>query len=444
MSDGARRTLGVALGGAALLALVAAALWALGAGGPPSVVPTWTVAREDFVRTVAADGALVAVESTPVVVPQGAPTPARLAWLAPDGSAVKAGDVVLRFDPSDLEKQRLTAADELARSRLEIERKRAADEATLGNLGRDAEAARLEAEMAGEFASRDPEIYSRRQIIESEIDAGLAHLRLEHAERSAQTQGRMTRLEGELLALKRRRSELELDRTSAGLAALTVTAPFDGILMLERGWRGELPQVGDSLWPGQTIAEIPRLEKMAAEVYVLEADAGGLAAGKPAQVVVEAHSEHWFAATVERVGKIAQPRIQGSPVQYFTVTLALERTDPALMTPGQRVRAELELETATGVLSVPRQALFERAGRPVVYRSRDGAFEPVEVTLGPAAPGRVVIASGLAEGDVIALVDPERRGAEPPTVTAEPTEAPAGPAASGAARGPARRVVVRP
>jgi multidrug efflux pump subunit AcrA (membrane-fusion protein) len=94
------------------------------------------------------------------------------------------------------------------------------------------------------------------------------------------------------------------------------------------------------------------------------------------------------------------------PIQYFGVTLDLERTDPSVMKPGQRVRAILMLDELEDVLVVPRDAVFDDDDRKIVYRRANWSFEPVEVELGPSALGRVVIESGVEEGDVIALKDP--------------------------------------
>jgi len=57
----------------------------------------------------------------------------------------------------------------------------------------------------------------------------------------------------------------------------------------------------------------------------------------------------------------------------------------------------------------PREAVVEEDdGDKVVFRRSGRGFEPVEVVLGTAALGRVVIESGLEPGDVISLVDPTR------------------------------------
>jgi RND family efflux transporter MFP subunit len=394
---------GLGLGGVLLLAGASA----------PREVPTATVGREPFALAVEAEGFLVPVRRLPVDVPAQVQPPARLAWLAPDGAAVAAGEVVIRLDPTDLERGRTEAADELAKAALAAEAREAKSGSALEQLDRDAEAARLAAEVGRRFGSQDPELYSRREILESDLDSTLADRRVEHAESARAIEARRTRLEADLARIERRRHELRLERAETGLSAIEIRAPFDGIFVLGRNWRGELPRVGDPVWPCQKLAEIPDLSQMAAEVYVLEADAGSLAAGRPATVSIEAHPGERFEARIERVGPLAQRRLRSSPVQYFAVTLALRATDPTLMRPGQRVRAVLDLARADDALVVPRQALFERDGATVAFRREGKGFRAVRVALGASGAGRAVVTDGLAAGDEVALVDPEQRSRRP-------------------------------
>ena len=79
-----------------------------------------------------------------------------------------------------------------------------------------------------------------------------------------------------------------------------------------------------------------------------------------------------------------------------------------MMKPGARVRATLEVENQANAFAIPRQALFEKEGKKLVYRKKKEAFEPVEVTIGSSSAGRVVVTKGLAKGDEIALEDPTK------------------------------------
>ena len=112
------------------------------------------------------------------------------------------------------------------------------------------------------------------------------------------------------------------------------------------------------------------------------------------------------AAKIKKVDTLAKRRTGWIPVQYFGATLELARTDPAVMKPGQRVRAVLALDRRPDAISVPRNAIFEKDGKKIVYKRAGAEFTPVAVTLGPAAVGRVVVEGGLSAGDEIALRDP--------------------------------------
>lgn len=409
-----RRRGALAIAVAAALAAVAAGA-ALGftplfdAGG--AAVPTARAEVRDFVRRVAADGHLEAVRATPLTVPREVGGPVRIAWVADDGTRVAAGDPVVRFDPTDMEKALADAGDDFATAEVKTGKERAAIDSQVANLGRDAELAERELATAERFAKRDELIYSRAEIIESEIDGELAAERRDHALAAGTARRELGRTDLELLAIERRKADLKIDEARRGLAALAVTAPHDGIVALRSDWRGNPPRVGDTTWPGQPLAEIPDLAEMHAEVWVLEADAGGLAAGQRATLWVEAHPETAHPAVVERVDSLAKPRLRGSPVQYFAAVLKLAATDPATMKPGQSVRAVIEAEARPGAVVVPRQAVFERSGERVVYRRRGRGFAAVPVTVGPATAALAVVESGLEAGAEVALADPERRPA---------------------------------
>ncbi len=392
-----------------------------------SRVPTARVGREDFVVRIACEGTLRAAKATTITVASDVERPAKIAWIAGDGSLVKAGEVIVRFDPTQFETalvkseaQRSTADEKIVKAETEAA-------ATRHGLDLDAAMAAREAENARTFASRDAQIYSRFEIIESELDAALASARQEHAESVRTTKQEVARTDLALLDIEKRKADLEIAQSRRGLAALQLTAPHDGILVLRRDWRGNTPRVGDTVWRGFEMGEIPHLDSMEADVLVLEADAGGLAVGQKAEVFLESQPGVAHAATVRQVDTLARPRLRGSPLQFFGAVLAVTGGDPAAMKPGQRVRAVLTLAERAAALVVPRQAVFGKDAGKIVYRRRAlGGFEPRDVKLGPAALGRVVVESGLAEGDVVALADPTRARAAPTPGRSQAAPAPRG------------------
>lgn len=370
-------------------------------------IATYTVAKASFVRRVIAEGNLRAVKTTPLAAPRtsGRMGPMKIAWLAPDGTLVKAGQVVVRFDPSDPEKQLRDGQADLDSATAKLHQEAIKSSAAVADRDTDAVLARDELDQTRKFQSRDQMIFSRNQIIESEIDEQLAGAKQAHAEHAKQIERHLSRSNAAVIGVERRKAELAIAHARSALESMAIVAPTDGIFVLARNWRGAMPKLGDSLWPGQAVAEIPILDAMEASVYVLEVEGSGLAEHQPAQVVIEARPERVFGGKIRLVDKLAQPRQPGSPVQYFGVVIELDKTDRDVMKPGQRVHATLVLDQANALV-VPRQAVVDKDGKTIVYRKAGTGFVPVAVELGAATSGRVVITKGLAAGDVIALRDP--------------------------------------
>jgi len=368
-------------------------------------VPSLIVRRAPFAREVIAEGNLDAAEATPVTAPLEAEEALKVAWLVSDGTRVKRGDVVVRFDPADIERALEDGRSDRTSTESRITGLRADSGGVIRNLERDAALAREELAAADRYKIEDPDVFSRQEIIRSDIDRTLATQRIASSDKVRTIRQGAVKVDLDLLDIERRKAGMTIDRATKGLEALEIRAPHDGILIYKRDWRGDITKVGDTVWPGEPLAEIPDLSTMEAKVFVLEADAGGLAPGLAATVVVEAHPGKSYPAKIKKVDTLAKRRTGWIPVQYFGTTLELA-TDPLVMKPGQRVRATLKLDAKEDALSIPRNAVFEKDGKKIVYRRSGSEFTPVEVALGPAAVGRVIVETGLSPGDEIALRDP--------------------------------------
>jgi len=424
-----RGVVGVTAAGALALATLVGGALRAGRDGrlaPAADVPRFRVERGTLTRTVIAEGRLRAASATPIIVPPDSPGMQRIAWLAPDGAAVQAGEVVLRFDAADLERDLADGRDDREAAQFKAEMATRTSRTAQENLEADARLAEREQVQAERFAAKDPQLFSRQELIDAEIDHDLAHARAEGARAREQVEGRKGQADLDLLAIERTKADLKIGQAERGLAGVVVTAPHAGMLVLGRLWSGERPRVGEQVWPGQEIAEIPDPARMLLEGYVLEADAAGLKEGCRATLTVEAHPERTYPARVTRVSALAKRRHRSVPVQYFEVEVAPEETAAEAMEPGQGGVAEIVLEEIAEALAVPPQAVFEVDGAETVFRRDGSRLLPVTVRLGSRSPGRVQVLDGLAEGDEVALRDPRAAAS---AAFAPPTARPAPPAA---------------
>jgi len=373
-------------------------------------IATYKVEPAQFTRRVTADGTLKAVEATPITAPHDVPQALKIAWIADDGAVVKKEEVVVRFDPTEFDNELIGGNEDRATAANKLTRADTDSSTTRTNLKRDAKQADSELKAAKRFKFDDAEIFSRYQRIEAETDQELAGEKKTHAEEVLGVRDMLAKTDRDLLAIEDRKAGLRIRTAEQGLKALEIVAPHDGILVLQRDWRGEIPRVGATVWQGSPIGEIPDLKAMKAEIFVLEADAAGLAVNQKAVISLQARPDVKYIGKVTQVDKLARPRMRGVPVQYFGVTVTLDRTDASVMKPGTRVRGVLELENLANAFTIPRQAMFEKEGKKIVYRKRGDRFEPVEIAISSSSAGRVVVTKGLKKGDELALMDPNEKG----------------------------------
>jgi multidrug efflux pump subunit AcrA (membrane-fusion protein) len=381
-----------------------------GSAGDPDV-PAFTVAAAPFARVVTAEGTLRPVKATPVTAP-GEGRSLLIAWMAEDGAAVKKGDVVVRFDKVDATRALADGQDDERAAAARIEKEQRLVGSAVTERGRAAQLTKTEIVHARSLGKKDPRFFPRSEVIESEIDEGLLQTRLDETEAAQVAEKRLGKSRVDLLAVDRHKAQLQRAEAQRMLSGMEVRAPHDGMFLVQRlGWSQRMLQTGDRAYPGMRVAEVATSERMEADVMVLEADAGGLAVGKRAEVSLEARPEVVLAAKVKKVEPFPKTRHFEVPTQYFGAILSITG-DTAGLKPGQRLRANIVLDDVPSALSVPRQAVVTKAQGAFVQRKSGSGWEPVKVTLGAGTVGRVVVTAGLQAGDVIALRDPNRSADE--------------------------------
>lgn len=393
-------------GGLILIGLVG--FLVIGALDPGSISSTQTMKLKagPFRLRVTAEGTLEASRATPITVPVRSRRPMTIAWIIDDGTKVTKDQVLFRFDPTDFTRDLETGQTDRTKIDFQIDNATTQRQSNLSKLSLDADLASKELEVSKNYQTTDEQVYSKLEILESAIDTRLAAERKSHAETSFDIQGQLADADIELLEIEGHKADLTIEMAEDALDELEIRAPHDGIIVLERNWQGQTKQIGESCYPGRPLAGLPDLETLQAEVWVLEADAGGIQPGNPVVITVESRPDRPFQGIVSSIDPIAQRRVRWVPVQYFRVVVDLPETDLAVMKPGARVKAEIVTADLENALTVPRQAVGTLDGKSMVWRFEGGDFIMVPVELGPASVSRVVIASGLESGDRVAMREP--------------------------------------
>jgi RND family efflux transporter MFP subunit len=267
------------------------------------------------------------------------------------------------------------SAEEINRARADLSHAESAHE--IAHLG----AARL----AGVSKSR-PNL-----VAQQEIDEAAARDRMAEAQVATATAGLAASEQALAVATAAAR------KTKTLLEYARITAPFAGVVTHRYADTGAMIQAGtSSQTQAMPIVKLSQNERLRLTIPVPESAVSHIRVGETVDVRVEAVNRT-FPGTVARfAGKVnADTRTMDTEVDVLNQDLTL--------VPGMYAYATLALEHATGVLTVPVEALDRGEDKTTVLAVRDGKVEPREVKLGLETPDRVEIRAGLEPGDLVVV-----------------------------------------
>ncbi len=388
--------------------LFLAAVLAASCGRPGGAeVANVNVRKGTFEILIPAFGELQAAKSTPIVVPPESRFSLQtIAWIAPEYSTVKSGEVVIRLASTELAGLLRTEQAEVAKLNLEIAQKEKQLEKEKSDLTGQISVTGIQRELADVYAARDETIFPRNKIIEDAVDLNYQTIREEHFQwKREQLEKRIT-AELQLLQSKVRAHEVKVKQFQDQLNNLELRAPHDGMLVIEKTWNGEKYRVGMYAYGGMKLGSLPDLSIMEAKLYVLESEASGLKESLPVSVRLDFEPGRVFTGKVAGIDTIAKPLSEESPLKYFEVKVSLDVTDPMLMKPGVQVRASIFVERLTGVIAVPNQALVFEQDKVFALVKKGSGFRKRPVEVGARSLTQTVVTDGLEEGEVILLGTP--------------------------------------
>jgi HlyD family secretion protein len=364
-----------------------------------------TVTRGDLVLTVDVEGELEAVRSREIGCPPIPEVEFKIAFMAPEGSEVKEGDPVLRFDTEALERLLAQKRAEYEEAKTKVEQKTV--DLEMKKLALEEQIAQAQAALGKAKLKTEvpPEVQQRVEYEKALLQFEGCQRDLENLEAEVRTTEALVGAELSSLVRQRDRARGRVEALEKNIERMTVRAPQDGIVVYQTNWNDEKKKVGDSAWSGEKILAIPDLTEMMGAGFVDEADGGPVEEGQPVTVRLEARPDFDLGGKVSRIGTTVQRRSWRTPLKGFRVEINLAKTDPTFMRPAMRFRGEVETGRIPDLLLVPREAVFLRDDGPVVWARRGLGWREIEVTLGRGNPKLIEVVSGLSEGDRVATVD---------------------------------------
>lgn len=391
--------------GTTLISLLAA-LSVVACSDPDSDVPAVIASDTSTNLVVRADGELVASESLPIALPGSIRMGFNIAWMAPEFSEVRKGEVIARFDDVQIALDREATALNVAKSEFKLANTERTSDLELTRIGHESLRVEGEREITETYEDVDERMFSRNEIIDALSDLEYLGAQASFLDWQFDTFDQRAQAEQNMINAERAGEMSKLEKQDMALNMMELRSPADGTFVYARTPWGEKLGKGKTVFPGRPIGLLPVRGKVKARLFVPENDAVGLEEGQLVRLRLDAATEREFTASVTSVSPVASPRNRTDPQKFVTVEAGIDDVDVDLMRVGNRLRAEIITGRVEDGFVLPAQAVHGDSSNAYVYVLRGQRAERRDVTLGRRSPDRVEITGGLSAGDRISLVLP--------------------------------------
>lgn len=392
-----------------------------------STIPTARVVREPVEVKVYALGELRPARMAMMVAPPIAGGTLQIIHLVKTGMHVNEGDVVVEFDPSEQEYNLELSQSQLDEAEQQIKKMKADQAVRVAQERVTLLSAQFSVSRA-ELVVKGNDLLTAIEAKKNLINLEEAKRRLEQLQRDIKSRAASDQADLAVQMGARTMAMIGMKRAQQNIDSMILRAPMSGVVTLGQNLEAlmsasggisissvsEIPEFreGDQAYPGRLIAQIQDVEQMEIQSKVTENDRGSLNAGQPIDVWVDSQPLKNFTGKIKSLAVSASSSsssyldyLEALSTRSFDATFEFDPNGEQL-NPGVTSRVTVRATNVKDALSIPRQALFQKEGKPVVYVKNGEGWEARAVQIKYLTESRAVV-EGLAEGTEVALVNPE-------------------------------------
>jgi multidrug efflux pump subunit AcrA (membrane-fusion protein) len=406
----ARRLIAVAVVG--ILVVAAGVAWsAFHQTGGQRELPLATARKGEFVVIIRCRGDVKASRSVPIYAPI-VPN-LTIAWMAPEGEEVKEGEPIVRFDSSSAQQQLTQKEAALKQAQASLDQAIAQSRITADHDRSELQDAKYAVEKA-QLNTAGSEFVGRIQAKQAEIDLSVAEQKQRVQEANVALNAATDKSRIASLTRQVQMAEADVNLTKARITQMDIRAPLTGFVVFasnnNQGPVNAQPfKVGDNVYSGMNLAEMPDMASLVMDAKVEEIDRGRIGPGNAVRVRIDALPELNINTTLQTISPLTELSGEWPPTRSFRAYAALRAQDPRVR-PGMNGGLDIVVKRIPEAISIPAKAVFTRAGRPIVYVGSGGRYTAIDVQVLAKNPDEVAV-SGIEAGAVVALVDPEKADA---------------------------------
>jgi RND family efflux transporter MFP subunit len=329
----------------------------------------------------------------------------KIVFMPPEGTVIKAGDLVLELDSTTTLNKIKDTDERIVAAENEIVRVKSQHEAALRDLEVELSRLWLAFEQAKLKAKVPNEVVSRREFQEAQLALEKSKTEYDNHLNKIEQKKKEQGAELQVKIIEKAKLQVQLDQARSTLDGMRIKAPTDGMVLYNDHWneRRKL-QIGDLVWPGWPVVQLPDLTEMEVLAQVNEVDGPRLSIGARAEVKLDSYPDKVITGEIKEISQTAIKANRMAKAKIFRVTISLDQTLMEIMKPGMSAQVSVIISETQPNLLVPRSTVKFEGESPSVTRIESAdARRDVAVTILAADGLSYLVADNgaLKEGDRI-------------------------------------------
>jgi RND family efflux transporter MFP subunit len=368
-------------------------------------VPVYRVNRGNFSITITESGELRAKNSISIMAPRIRGN-LKIVYLIPEGTYVKPGDILCKFDPTEAMTSLKDAEGKLELALMDKEKLIANQKASTAKMESQIKSAELSFEQS-KLKLEQVKFEAQATQQQTKLEHENNKLSLERTKQEYKSQKIIDRSDLNKTEVDIRQRQNELTRVKNDLQQLVLTAPSNGIVVYGINYsnQGRKFAVGDTPWGGAEILTLPDLSAMESKTNINEVDVSKIRVGQKVIVKLDAFQDSSFIGEISSIASIGKNKESNSTIKVFEALVSINKPSEILR-PGMTTSNKMIINEIPSVIFVPQEAVFEKDNKKIVYVKNGSGFDEQEIEYGEKSEDYIIIQKGLHEGVDVALVDP--------------------------------------
>jgi RND family efflux transporter MFP subunit len=234
----------------------------------------------------------------------------------------------------------------------------------------------------------------QKTIRETQLSLNSAEIQMKQTERQYDNQTKDDKYARQLQEISLEQKQISLNNAYEDLEDYYIRAPFDGIVT------GLDFSAGDSISRDEVLASIIT-EELVVEISLNEVDAVQVEQGDPVYLTFDALDNATAEGVVSKIDTIGTVE---SGVVTYDVEITFE-SPSNLLKPGMSATADIEIESAQDVITVPIDAVqSNNNGDFVMVKSDAGTPKRTSIEAGITDDAMIEIVSGINAGDDVIIM----------------------------------------